>query len=102
MASDRSQLSARQVADLPELAAYCSVLNRHVADGSDEVELRVVRRILVAKSIHLQLGASMIVGAIELIGCPSLQRHGAHHRECVDRYTAALADLLRDFLTKSA
>ena len=98
----RQELSARQVADLREVAAYCIALNRHVAHGGDESELRVARRVLVAKAIHEQLGASMIIGAIELIGCPSLQRHGAHHRECVDRYTAALADLLRDFLTKSA
>ena len=99
MVGKPSQLSSRQVVDLPELAAYCSVLSQHVAQGGHEAELDAVRRVLVARTLSEHVHASVVIGAIELVGCPPLRLPEPGRIKRIERYTDALADLLREFMS---
>ena len=90
--------SARDAANFPEVAAFCGVLTRHVADGGHEAELEAVARALMARARREGLGAGIIIGAIELVGCPPLRDRGPQRTERVDRYTTVMASLLREFL----
>lgn len=92
------QVSAREAANFPEVAAFCGVLTRHVADGGHEAELEAVTRALVTRARREGLGASTIVGAIELVGCPPLHHQGQRRSEHVDRYATVMASLVREFL----
>ena len=90
--------SARDAANYPEVAAFCGMLTRHVIEGGHEMELEAVARALITRARREGLGASIIIGAIELVGCPPLQAYGPQRAERVDRYTTVMASLLREFL----
>ncbi len=97
-----TQRSARDVAELPEVSTFCGVLARHVGEGGHEVELETTARALIAKARREQLGPSVIIGAIELVGCPPLQEQGPRRAKRLDRYTTVLASLLREFLHEAS
>ena len=90
--------SARDAANFPEVAAFCGVLTQHVMNGGHEMELEAVARALIARARREGLAASIIIGAIELVGCPPLQEYGSRRAERVDRYTTVMASVLRELL----
>jgi hypothetical protein len=93
-----TQRSAREAANFPEIAAFCGMLTRHVMEGGHERELEAVARALITRARREGLGASTIIGAIELVGCPPVQEQGPRRAQRVDRYTTVMANLLREFL----
>ena len=93
-----SRRSARDAANFPEVAAFCGVLTRHVVEGGHEMELEALARALITRARREGLQASIIIGAIELVGCPPLQEYGSQRAERIDRYTTVMASLLRELL----
>ena len=91
--------SARQVAELSEVAGFVHFLALHVDHGGNEEELQAAMAALIRKAKQAGIGVSTVVGAVELVGCQPLHDSGPGR---VDRYTGAMAALLRSFLDASS
>ena len=93
-------MSPREVAALPELAVFSALLAAYVENGRGQQELVDSIRTLVAMAHQRQLTASIVVSAIELIGCPPLKVAGEARRSRIDRYTGVMAAMLRGFMAE--
>jgi hypothetical protein len=93
--STPSPLSASEIASRPELGDFCEWLAVYVATGEGADELTLATAAVVRLARELRLEAVPVVDAVELIGCRPLQLHDASSRKRVDRYTEAMAWLVR-------
>jgi hypothetical protein len=88
-------ITPRELADLTELAAFAGFLSQYVQTGSARDELTLATASVVRKARELRADAVSVVAAVELIGCPPLQIPGEGARARGDRYSEALAWLVR-------
>ena len=96
--SNERQLSARDAANMSEVAAFCGFLDIFVESGGARDELIAVAAALVRRARELRLDAVPVVEAIELIGCPPLRVRDQRSHVRGDRYSDAMACLVRGLI----
>jgi hypothetical protein len=93
--SEATKRSASEIVGMPELAMFCTYLAAFVDTGDvrDELTLATAELVRLARRFHLD--AVPVVDAVELIGCPPLRVHDARSRKRGERYSEAMAWLVR-------
>ena len=93
-----SSLTPVEIAAKPEVAEFCDWLSRYVDSGDGADELTVATASLIRLARDLRLEAIPIVEAVEVIGCPPLRVQDRRARARGDRYTSAMAWLVRGLI----
>jgi hypothetical protein len=96
--AEPTSLSPSEIAARPELGNFCQWLSLYVekGDGADELTLATASLIRLARELRLE--SVPVVEAIELVGCPPLRMHDNRSRARGDRYTDAMAWLVRGLI----
>jgi hypothetical protein len=93
----RADVGARELADTPELAAFCGLLDRFVATGEERDGLRVAARRLADAATRRGASVESVLNAIHLIRCAPLLHAGQELGDEHHRHATGIAMLVRAF-----
>ena len=90
-----TRMTVTEIAERPELGDFCAWLSVFVESGDSADELTVATAAVVRLARELRVDAVSVVGAVEYIGCPPLLSQQGNGKRRGDRYTDAMAWLVR-------
>lgn len=88
--------ACRDVAGRPEIATLCSATWQYADTGTNDAELTAAIDDVIRLASREHVGASVIIGALDLAGCPAVCTCSRPER-CA-RHGDAMIRLLREFL----
>ena len=88
--------ACRDVAGRPEIAAFCSATWQYADTGTKDAELMAAIEDVLRLAAREHVGASVIIGALDLAGCPAVC--SCSRPERCERHSNEIISLLRGFL----